>query len=205
MKERKAMKRLWLLAIIVAFCGAAFGQAPVDGDEYIWIRTADGTAIKSAAHCFDAGTGDVRCYQDMREVVGRPDFGTSSGGTESGQYLVGRERCNTAFLSAAYEVGASVSLEFKVEFSDAAATTPATGYVLGGDYQATTNWVVIGTWSASNTGIVHTTLATLENNTGTATHGVSFVQQWPGYRYVRLLCDGDVGVDKWVSIWVSAQ
>jgi hypothetical protein len=197
------MKRLWLLAIIVAFCGAAFGQAPSAGDKFIWIRTADGTSIRSGAICY----GDpVVCYQDMRPTVSAVNFGTSSGGTESGQYLVGRERCATPFLSAAYEVGSVGSVEFKVEFSSDATTIPATGYILGGDSQATTNWVVLGTWSSSNTGIAHTTLPTLENNTGAATHGVSFAQErWPGYKYVRLICSGDLGADKWVSVWVSGQ
>jgi hypothetical protein len=193
------MKRLWLFAALVAFHGAAFGQAPSAGDKFIWIRTADGTAIRSGAICY----GDpVVCYQDMRPTVRPANFGTSSGGTESGQYLVGRERCDTPFLSAAYSVERHSRACFKVEYSTVTAGN-ASGHVFGLDTAGTAT--AIGTWSSANTGLAHSVQATLENNTGAASHGTAFCLDVDGYTSIKIRSSVDIGVGEWVSIWVSAQ
>jgi hypothetical protein len=133
------------------------------------------------------------------------NYGTTSGGSgnEAGQYIVGRRRCDTPLLSTAYAIGPSNSVTFKVEFSDDLAAN-VSGYVIG--YDANDTAFVIGTFSSVNTGLAHGVIPTLENNTGSATHGLEFaVEPLTGTKSLALYITSDIGSGKWVSVWASAQ
>lgn len=125
------MRRLPILLLLM-LPALAFGQAPDPGDKYIWIRTADGTPIRSGAICY----GDpLICDQRMVDVSSAVDFGGAPVAGLSGL-------TSAAFSTNTIDISRTSRLYIRVEGE--AGTNSATIRVWGADGNATVARTVLG-------------------------------------------------------------